>query len=126
MNVHFYVQSNKYKPVAVEFVVGIVVDVVLLTVVGVGTGVIVVVVVVVDVVGVVVGVVVAVVVVMFVVADVVSVVADDLPTPSGGETVCVIYSTYASVARAYVASKQAEADICGEQLHIEHPDDDSF
>ena len=90
--------------VGVETVV-VVVDVVALTVVVVGTGVIVVVVVVVDV-----AVVVVVVVVIFVaevvVAVVVSVVADDLPTIPG-ETVSMMYNTYASV------SLRSEQAGCG-------------
>ena len=36
-----------------------------------------------------------------------------------------MYNTNTSV-WAYVASKQAVADSCGEQLHFEHNDDDSF
>ena len=36
-----------------------------------------------------------------------------------------MYNTYASVC-AYVASKQAVADFCGEQMHFKHPDDDTF
>ena len=95
--------------VGVETVV-VVVNVVTLTVEGVGTGVIVVVV---D-------------VVVVVVAVVVSMVADDLPSPTiPAVSVHVMNSTYASV-WTYVASKQAVADSCGEQVHIEHPDDDSF
>ena len=103
----------------------VVVDVVTLTIEGVGTGVIVVVVAV-DIDAVVVVVVVIKSVVVDVVTVVVSMVADDLPSPTiPAVSVHVMNSTYASV-WTYVASKQAVADSCGEQMHFEHPDDDTF
>ena len=76
----------------------------LLTIVGVATGVIVIVVV-------------AVVVVKFVVADV-------LPTIPAMR-LSVLCTTH-TLAWAYVASKQAAAGSCGEQVQFEHIDDDTF
>ena len=118
----FKTWSKIHEPVEVEFVVDTVVDVVLLTIVGVET--VVVDVVTLTVVVVETGVIVVAVVDDNVVAVVIFVVADVLPTIPAVRL--SLWCTTHTLAWAYVVSKQAVADSCGEQVHVEHNDDDSF